>query len=244
MEQTIGLSQRALAPALALLAAHLLADFPLQPRRWVEQKSPRGGRAPALPGPAAVAGVWGGLGALHGGAGGGAAAVALGHVLFDGLKARRRRDGLGAFLADQGAHLVLLGILALLIAGRGARPIAPSAGLLGLINACLLTWWFEGALVGRATARWRAELGTGGLDARGLPDAGLWIGRLERSLILVFVLIGRIEAVGFLIAAKSVFRFGEVTQPGQRREAEYILVGTMGSFLLALLTGLGARALL
>ncbi len=244
MEQMVGLAQRALAPALALLAAHLLADFPLQPKRWVEQKRARAWRAPALYGHAAAAGLLAWLCAQQWGAWWVGAAVALGHVLFDGLKARRRRDGPGTFLADQGAHLVLVGILALLIASRGARPIAPGAGLLGLINACLLIWWFEGALVGRATARWRAELGTGDLDARGLPDAGLWIGRLERSLILVFVLIGRIEAVGFLIAAKSVFRFGEVTQPGQRREAEYILVGTMGSFLLALLTGLGARALL
>jgi hypothetical protein len=53
-------------------------------------------------------------------------------------------------------------------------------------------------------------------------------------------LTGRYEAIGFLIAAKSMLRFGDVSRPNQRGESVYILVGTLASFLLAILTGLGA----
>lgn len=234
----------ALALGLALLVAHLLGDYPLQPRRWVGAKRARAFRAPELYLHGAVNGALAWLLAQQWAAWWIGAAVGLGHVLFDGAKARAGRDGTGAFLADQLAHLLVIVALAVGVARAGADPVRPGVAWWGLAASFLLVWWFEGVLIGRVTARWRADLGGSDLDARGLADAGLWIGRLERTLILVFVLLGRFEAVGFLIAAKSVFRFGEVTQPGQRREAEYILIGTMASFLLALLTGLGARALL
>jgi hypothetical protein len=41
---------------------------------------------------------------------------------------------------------------------------------------------------------------------------------------------GQIEGVGFLVAAKSVFRFGELTDHQNRLEAEYITIGTLMSF--------------
>ena len=44
---------------------------------------------------------------------------------------------------------------------------------------------------------------------KSLPNAGKWIGYLERILILTFMLTNSIEGVGFLLAAKSVFRFGD-----------------------------------
>ena len=44
----------------------------------------------------------------------------------------------------------------------------------------------------------------------GLPGGGKWIGYLERMLIVTFVLSGNIAGVGFLMTAKSVFRFSDV----------------------------------
>jgi hypothetical protein len=41
-----------------------------------------------------------------------------------------------------------------------------------------------------------------------------------------------------LAAAKSVFRYGEIKDPGKRRETEYILIGTLLSYAVALATGL------
>jgi hypothetical protein len=44
--------------------------------------------------------------------------------------------------------------------------------------------------------------------------------------------------VGFLIAAKSVFRFGDLKESKDRKLTEYILVGTLVSFGLAIFTAL------
>jgi len=38
-----------------------------------------------------------------------------------------------------------------------------------------------------------------------------------------------------LIAAKSIFRFGEIKEPKYRREAEYIIIGTLMSFSYGIL---------
>jgi hypothetical protein len=69
---------------------------------------------------------------------------------------------------------------------------------------------------------------------RGLRAGGKVIGKLERSLIYLFVLVGQPQAVGFLIAAKSIFRFGELMRSENRMEAEYVIIGTLLSFLCGL----------
>ena len=42
----------------------------------------------------------------------------------------------------------------------------------------------------------------------GLPGGGQVIGNLERGLIFLLMLTGQAQGIGFLIAAKSVLRFG------------------------------------
>jgi hypothetical protein len=71
--------------------------------------------------------------------------------------------------------------------------------------------------------------------SRGLKKGGKIIGQLERAIIFLLVLAGRPEGVGFLIAAKSIFRFGEIKDFKQRQEAEYIIIGTFMSFGYGLL---------
>ncbi len=73
---------------------------------------------------------------------------------------------------------------------------------------------------------------------RGLVNAGLWIGILERILIYIFIVTGHWEGIGFLLAAKSVFRFGDLTNSKDISLTEYIMVGTLLSFCLAVVTGL------
>ncbi|MEX0883059.1 MAG: DUF3307 domain-containing protein [Cyclobacteriaceae bacterium] len=70
-----------------------------------------------------------------------------------------------------------------------------------------------------------------------LDQAGKYIGILERLFVFMFILAGRWEAIGFLVAAKSVFRFGDLRQSKDRKLTEYILIGTLLSFGLALLCG-------
>ncbi|MCL2133397.1 MAG: DUF3307 domain-containing protein, partial [Bacteroidales bacterium] len=73
---------------------------------------------------------------------------------------------------------------------------------------------------------------------QGLEKAGRWIGYLERILILCFILLKYYEGIGFLLAAKSIFRFGELTKIQERAYTEYILIGTLLSFTIALFIGL------
>ncbi len=70
---------------------------------------------------------------------------------------------------------------------------------------------------------------------------GRAIGVLERALTLTFVLLGQYGAVGLIIAAKSLARFKALED---REFAEYFLIGTLASLLLAVLGGLGMKLLL
>ena len=74
-----------------------------------------------------------------------------------------------------------------------------------------------------------------------MENAGLYIGWLERFLVATALLLQSPSTVGLILAAKSVVRFPELKS---FRFAEYFLVGTLASFLLALLVGLGIRILL
>lgn len=67
----------------------------------------------------------------------------------------------------------------------------------------------------------------------------MWIGRLERFLILTLVLLKQYEAIGLLVAAKSIFRFS-----ASRSVGEYVLIGTLLSFTIAITVGLVASLFL
>jgi hypothetical protein len=56
--------------------------------------------------------------------------------------------------------------------------------------------------------------------------------------VFCFILTGHFEAIGFLLAAKSIFRFGDLKEAKDRKLTEYVLIGTLLSFGIALLIGL------
>ena len=75
-------------------------------------------------------------------------------------------------------------------------------------------------------------------SSESLKDAGKWIGIIERILILTFIILNQFEAIGFLIAAKSVFRFSELKDGKDQKKTEYILIGTLLSFSIAIIIGI------
>ena len=79
---------------------------------------------------------------------------------------------------------------------------------------------------------------TNASDSDSLAEAGKYIGILERLFVFAFIISGRWEAIGFLVAAKSVFRFGDLRQSKDRKLTEYILIGTLLSFGISILCGL------
>jgi hypothetical protein len=72
-----------------------------------------------------------------------------------------------------------------------------------------------------------------GLELDGLVNGGKLIGQLERALIFLFIFIGQPAGIGFLVAAKSILRFEEAKR---QKLAEYVLIGTLLSFSLAIAT--------
>ncbi len=222
---------------LPLMVGHLLADFPLQPRSWVLGKSRRVFTRELWLHSAVVSGVsylllarfeqWWLI-----------PAVFIGHASIDAAKGRFRM-GVSSFLLDQAAHLVHIVVLVRVLSSTA--PDIHSWLPLEIWSyslAILFLWFFQGVFVGEATREWRSQLYSVDADALELSDAGLWIGRIERLLIFLFVLHGDYQVVGFLVAAKSVFRFSPKDGRNRRSESEYFLVGTLISFALAIVTAL------
>ena len=73
-----------------------------------------------------------------------------------------------------------------------------------------------------------------------LKSAGETIGYLERWLVLSFVLLDLLSGIGFLLAAKSVFRFNDLSKSKDMKLTEYIMLGTFSSVTIALGVGLFA----
>lgn len=218
----------------ALLFAHALADFLLQPARMALAKDQP--RMLFAHGGVVLATALAATGSLH------PALFALTavHMAIDALKARLGR-GFGAFLADQAAHLVTLGTVAALApqiwAGGlwGGVPQLPA--LFVLLSGAIFATRAGGFAIGQLMQPWAEAIR---LD--GLPGGGRAIGHLERGLIFLMVMGGMAEGIGFLIAAKSVLRFGTVKE--EAKLSEYVIIGTLASFAWALGAAFGTLALL
>ncbi|RZN42867.1 MAG: hypothetical protein EFT35_01600 [Methanophagales archaeon ANME-1-THS] len=69
----------------------------------------------------------------------------------------------------------------------------------------------------------------------GLEGAGALIGILERLFTLTLVLVGQYMALGLILTAKSIARFEDLKN---RKFAEYYLIGTLSSMLVAIFIGI------
>lgn len=177
-------------------------------------------------------------------------AVFLLHLLIDLIKTHGLGDELRGFLLDQALHLLsLLAIASLfpsaladgfwpLLAGPESLP--PYLAAVTLLNGLVLCLPFGALLVEKATASFMADLTDQG---KGLPEGGRTIGLLERFLVFVFTFLGEFAAVGFLLTAKSILRFGEIRNSADRKATEYIIIGTFLSIGWALTIALGTRGL-
>lgn len=118
----------------------------------------------------------------------------------------------------------------------------PYLRLLVMVSGWIMATTAAGYFFAYFLARFETELED---DQRGgLQKGGYWIGVTERSVIYLFILVGEPTGIGFLAAAKSVFRIGELRESKDRKLAEYILIGTLISFAAAMVVGLATRAAL
>jgi hypothetical protein len=220
---------------LKLLLAHLLGDFILQPMGWVKAKETQKLRSPILyvhsmfHGALSLLLVWD-IDFL-----GWAILIAASHLLIDGgkLMLQTKANASRLFFIDQALHLaVIAGIWLYLQMPEWPLwiEIDPIRALLYLTAIAFLTIP-SSVLVKILMAKWTIDIVA--IETGSLANAGMYIGILERLFVFAFVLSGHWEAVGFLIAAKSVFRFGDLREAKDRKLTEYILIGTLLSFGLA-----------
>ncbi|WP_435525137.1 hypothetical protein [Chryseobacterium indoltheticum] len=57
-------------------------------------------------------------------------------------------------------------------------------------------------------------------------------------MVFTFIVVNHWEGVGFMIAAKSVFRFSDLARSKTGKLTEYVLIGTLLSFGIAVLAGI------
>lgn len=226
-------------PKLILLqfSAHLLADFVFQDQQMSDGKSKKiftsyhivhffivGGLSLVF---AMNFGFW--LAALS---------IASLHLLTDILKSwlTIRAKGKGFFFADQFIHLVIILIITWLYTEWAIWipwfevPVKTVALIAGFIlctrpsNILIrhLFVAFDIQTPGESTAH---------AEDISLPNAGKLIGIVERLLALSLILLGQYEAVGLVLAAKSILRFSGP------QKSEYVLVGTLLSFGIAAFCG-------
>jgi len=166
------------------------------------------------------------------------------HFMIDFVKCKMKGNSLSTFLIDQFCHIMIIVVLWFLLYGNGDE-------LSFLGSVCSINVWIIGMayilmlkpssiLLSLFLDKWTPA----SPNTQSLPNAGQWIGYIERILILTFVLIGSIEGVGFLLAAKSVFRFGELNKAKEIRTTEYVLIGTLASFTIAIFTGIAVSHLI
>jgi hypothetical protein len=152
------------------------------------------------------------------------------------------------FIIDQFLHvLILVGLWVMFVAPTNWLPkkwlvFQHSQMVWAIATGYLFVTWPLSLFLARATQRWRREAEEGGMRSSiSLNEAGKWIGIFERILVFTFVVTGHFEGIGFLIAAKSILRFNDIKGNEARKEAEYILIGTLISFATSILVGLVVR---
>ncbi len=233
---------------IKLILAHLLGDFVFQTASWVKAKEEKRLGAWQLYAHALIHGllvfvlVWNfDLWKI-------AVLIALAHFAIDTVKiyAQREKTRRMWFFIDQAAHFLSIGLVAIIFADVSLQYLSSEIGnKISLITAVIFLTQPASIAIKVFISKWTPQIGEGkdaelknAEDVESLASAGKYIGILERLFVFTFVVSGQWQAIGFLIAAKSIFRFGYLKESKNRKLTEYILIGTLVSFGIAMLTGL------
>ena len=167
----------------------------------------------------------------------GALIISVTHFLIDGFKHRLNASkylGRYAFFIDQGLHLVIFAIVVLLFdKWNGINPNTFSwinLKVLLVITGYLVCLKPANIFIKEVFSATNIQVSSD----NEMPNAGKVIGVLERILTLTLIIVLQFQAVGFLIAAKSILRY----RNEETLKTEYVLIGTMLSFGIAVIAGI------
>ncbi|WP_343670635.1 DUF3307 domain-containing protein [Chitinophaga sp.] len=231
---------------LQLFLAHILGDFFLQTDKWIASKESQKWRSPYLYVHVFIHFILILLVTWNFGLWKMSLIIMVSHLLIDGIKLQYQQPATQRawFFIDQIAHLIILFLVWSFYEKISWNYMAIATPKTLIIGTSILFVLKPASLITKfAISKWTPGASTNsGSNMIGviesLKDAGEWIGFLERLMILIFILLGKWEGVGFLLAAKSVFRFGDLKEPKETKLTEYVVIGTFLSFFIAILTGI------
>lgn len=218
--------------------AHLLSDFILQPQNWCDKKDKKI-FTPYLFYHGAIVLITSYILSFDFGFWKAAILLTLIHFIIDGVKSyiipKAKIESL--FFTDQFLHLItIIGIVLIYDCTFGihflfeleTKTLAIIAGFLLCTKPANIIIKF----LFRAFSIETPVESTDNGEEKSLPNAGKLIGITERLIALALILLGQYEAVGLIIAAKSILRFNAT------QKSEYVLVGTLLSFGIAAFAGI------
>lgn len=216
--------------------AHLVTDFILQPKSWVNdrtQKHFKSGKL-YLHGCITALFAWAAMGWQYWFL---AIIILVTHTIIDGWKSYQKNT-ITFFITDQALHLLVIAgcwyvsFLNWSIVQTSWQQLNSTATTWKILMAFIFVTTPAGILIGQLTRQWREKIE----GAESLANAGKWIGIVERIIILIFVLKNQYAAIGLLVAAKGLIRFNEKDR--SEIKTEYLVIGTLMSIGLAIITGL------
>ncbi|MBO4333985.1 MAG: DUF3307 domain-containing protein [Paludibacteraceae bacterium] len=198
--------------------------------------------------------------------------VFISHLIIDVIKYYPYKGSFTAFIIDQILHVVVI-VCVWILKYCPAFDICSAFAefercitneLLLKALAFVVVWKPTSIIISYFIAKWAPEVAENQLNSseqsgkiiytdkkeihinkwNGLKYAGEWIGYFERSLIIVFIFTNNFGGVGFLLAAKSVFRYGELRRKDEVSITEYVLLGTLASFSIAIFVGFMVKSLI
>jgi hypothetical protein len=214
------------------IIAHLLADFTFQSKEWVIEKRKDGFRSKPLYWHVLVVFMFSFLLAddfnfiLY------SLIIAASHLVIDGLK-NSLKESKYTFFVDQALHFGIIILMVFLynhyflFTPITVLPI--NTHQLLIIAGYLICTKPANILIKKVLDFYNISFPTD--HANELLNAGKLIGIIERLLTLTLLLYNHFEAVGFLITAKSILRY----ENAKSSKTEYVLIGTMLSFGIAIL---------
>lgn len=223
------------------LLAHLVSDFFLQTEKSCQSKADNAFKSRHLYIHALITFACAWLFSLNVGYWWAALLIAALHLVIDGLKSICRNLK-GAFFYDQLLHVAVIVAVVALFNNKGVLSFPawlPETKVLLWIVAFMFCLRPANFFIQNIFKETKISVPDSGKE-NSLPNAGRVIGNVERLLTLVFVMLGQYEAIGFLLAAKSLLRFRETDTV----KSEYVLVGTLLSFGIAILVGVGVILLI
>ena len=161
--------------------------------------------------------------------------VGLTHFIIDGIKSKCG-DNLKNFIFDQLAHILVIVLVAYWATKYlGWKYLTViSEDQIFIVGALVFIICAKPSNVFIKKVLMAYSIDNQDTEEKSPFKAGGLIGTIERWLILVFIMLEQYEAVGFLLAAKSIIRFKDT----ETNKTEYVLAGTLISVAIAVACGL------